>query len=104
MTRKLMGFILSFICMALLLCTVSCTTPAGRSTGEVVDDASITSQVKANLLADDDVSGLAVSVDTFQGEVVLSGAVETQAQRRKAEQIASRVGGVKRVKNLLKIK
>jgi hyperosmotically inducible protein len=70
----------------------------------VVDDASITTQVKAELLADKDVSGLAVSVKTFEGEVVLTGAVDTAAQRNKAEQIAAKAQGVKRVKNLIKLK
>lgn len=83
---------------------VSCTTPAGRSTGQVVDDASITTQVKADLLADREVSGLAVSVATFKGEVVLTGAVENSAQSERAAKIARRVHGVTGVKNLLKIK
>ncbi|WP_448872984.1 BON domain-containing protein [Desulfobulbus propionicus] len=83
---------------------VSCTTPAGRSTGQVVDDASITAQVKADLLADKEVSGLAVSVKTFKGEVVLTGAVDSLAQSNKAAQIAGKVRGVTGVKNLLKIK
>lgn len=104
MVRKTLGIFLSFVCAALLLCTVSCTTPAGRTSGQVVDDASITTQVKAELLADQDVSGFAVSVKTFEGEVVLTGAVDTAAQRNKAEQIARKVHGVTRVKNLLKIK
>jgi osmotically-inducible protein OsmY len=104
MERNTLGYILSLMCAVLLALTVSCTTPAGRSTGQVVDDAAITTQVKADLLADKDVSGLAVSVETFKGEVVLTGAVDTSAQRKKAEQIASRVSGVTRVKNLIKLK
>lgn len=83
---------------------ISCTTPAGRSTGQVVDDASITAQVKAELLADKAVSGLAVSVATFKGEVVLTGAVDTWEQSAKAARIAHRVRGVTGVKNLIKIK
>ncbi|MGD9950296.1 MAG: BON domain-containing protein [Desulfobulbus sp.] len=90
-------FLLSFLLL-------SCTTPAGRSTGQVVDDAAITTQVKADLLADKDVSGLAVSVATFKGEVVLTGAVDNRAQSEKAARIAHRVHGVTGVKNLIKIK
>ncbi|ADW17462.1 transport-associated protein [Desulfobulbus propionicus DSM 2032] len=104
MARKTFGLFLSLLCAVLLSLTVSCTTPAGRTTGQVVDDAGITTQVKADLLADKEVSGLAVSVETFKGEVVLTGAVDTPAQRKKAEQIASKVHGVTRVKNLIKLK
>ncbi|MBM9614993.1 BON domain-containing protein [Desulfobulbus rhabdoformis] len=95
----------SIICtFFLFFLLVGCTTPAGRSTGQVIDDASITTQVKAELVADKEVSALTVSVKTFQGEVVLSGAVETIAQRRKAAAIAHSVRGVRRVTNLLKLK
>lgn len=97
-------FLLAFFSTLLLSLMVSCTTPAGRSTGQVVDDAAITTQVKADLLADKEVSGVAVSVETFKGEVVLTGAVDSWAQSNKAAQIARRVHGVSAVKNLLKIK
>lgn len=97
-------FLLALSSALLLSLFVSCTTPAGRSTGQVVDDAAITTQVKADLLADKEVSGIAVSVETFKGEVVLTGAVDSWAQSHKAAQIARRVHGVTSVKNLLKIK
>ena len=97
-------FLLALFSTLLLSLMVSCTTPAGRSTGQVVDDAAITTQVKADLLADKEVSGFAVSVETFKGEVVLTGAVDSWAQSNKAAQIARRVHGVNAVKNLLKIK
>lgn len=97
-------FLLALFSALLLSLVVSCTTPAGRSTGQVVDDAAITTQVKADLLADKEISGLAVSVETFKGEVVLTGAVDSWAQSNKAAQIARRVHGVSTVKNLLKIK
>lgn len=97
-------FLLALFSALLLSLVVSCTTPAGRSTGQVVDDAAITAQVKADLLADKEISGLAVSVETFKGEVVLTGAVDSWAQSNKAAQIARRVHGVSTVKNLLKIK
>lgn len=93
-----------FTALLLTFLLTSCTTPAGRSTGQVVDDATITTQVKAGLLADQEVSGFAVSVETFKGEVVLVGAVDNTAQKEKAAKIASKVRGVTGVKNLIKIK
>ncbi|HBL24578.1 MAG TPA: hypothetical protein DDZ40_10750 [Deltaproteobacteria bacterium] len=70
----------------------------------MVDDASITTQVKAKLLEDDITKGIAVSVQTFDGTVTLIGAVESQAQIDSASRIARSVKGVKAVDNRLKIK
>ena len=104
MVRKNVHVFVAVLFAALLSLTVSCTTPAGRSAGTVVDDATITTEVKTALFADKQVSGVAISVQTFKGEVVLTGAVDSQAQIQKAESIARSVNGVTRVKNLLKLK
>ncbi len=87
-----------------LLILAACQTPAGRSAGRVVDDATITTEVKAKLLHDSITKGIAVSVDTFQGAVTLTGAVETSQQRQRAAQIAESVRGVKKVNNLIELK
>jgi len=104
MERKNWRIFAALLLATLLSLTVSCTTPAGRSAGTVVDDASITTQVKTELLADKLVSGVAISVQTFKGEVVLTGAVDSPEQIQKAEDIARSVKGVTKVKNLLKLK
>ncbi len=92
------------VCLVLVAGLLGCQTPAGRSAGQVVDDSTITTKVKAKLLDDPDVSGLAVSVETFEGTVTLTGAVDTPAQRAKAENIARATQGVRGVNNLLKLK
>lgn len=73
-------------------------------TGEAVDDGVIGTKVKAALLADDEVSGLPIEVDTYKGTVQLSGFVNASTQSEKAEQIARRVDGVKEVINKLTVK
>lgn len=83
---------------------LACQTPAGRSTGEVVDDSTISAKVKAKLFADDQLSGFAISVKTFEGEVTLTGAVESAEQKERASDIVQSVYGVKSLNNLLKIK
>ena len=83
---------------------LACQTPAGRTAGEVVDDATITTAVKARLFDDSSVRGFAVSVQTFEGEVTLTGGVDTQAEKDRAGEIARSVSGVRRVNNLIKIK
>ena len=44
----------------------------GKSVGETIDDATITTRVKTALLNDPDVGGLRIDVDTFKGVVTLS--------------------------------
>jgi osmotically-inducible protein OsmY len=78
-------------------------TACGKSVGETVDDATITTRVKTALLNDPDVGGLRIDVDTFKGVVTLSGAVKTAAERDKAVGIARRIGGVTDVKSTLQI-
>lgn len=91
-------------CVLILAVFCSCQTPAGRTTGEVIDDASITTQVKAKLLNDEVLTGIAISVSTFEGEVTLTGAVKTSKIKQHATRVARSVAGVSKVRNLLKIK
>lgn len=79
-------------------------TATTQSTGEYVDDASITAKVKTAFVRDDVVKALQVDVDTFKGAVQLSGFVDTQAQKQRAEQIAAGVQGVQSVTNNLIVK
>lgn len=69
-----------------------------QTTGEFVDDSVITSRVKARLAGEPGVSALAISVDTLNGVVILSGFVENETQREKAIAAARGVAGVHDVK------
>ena len=75
-----------------------------RSVGKVIDDSVITTKVKAEILRTPDLKTLQISVDTIDGEVTLSGAVDNAAAKMKAEQVVSKVNGVKSVKNNLEVK
>ena len=75
-----------------------------ESAGEYLDDSVITTKVKAKLLDDKDVSGLAINVETFKAVVQLSGFVKNEAERQKAAQLARSVDGVKSIKNDIQIK
>ncbi|MFP4111229.1 MAG: BON domain-containing protein [Desulfonatronovibrio sp.] len=99
--NRIMGF--GFV-LVMLFSLLACQTPAGRSAGETVDDSTISAKVKAALYDDEMVSGFAISVDTFQGEVTLNGAVDNEGQRERAGEIARSVTGVRAVNNLLNIK
>ena len=79
-------------------------TAMRQSTGELVDDTTITAKVKAAFVRDDTVKALDVSVTTFKGVVQLSGFVDNAVQKTRAEQIASAVSGVKSVQNNISVK
>ncbi len=82
-----------------------CAATATReSTGEYIDDSTLTAKVKSALFADREVSGFAVKVVTFRGVVQLSGFVNTREQKQEAELIAMRVHGVRSVANNITVK
>ena len=102
--RKTMTVVPVVLLMAVFVVLTACATPAGRSAGQVIDDGAITTQVKAKLLNDNVTKGLAVSVETFEGQVTLTGAVDTDQQRSKAVEVAAAVPGVKKVNDLITLK
>jgi hyperosmotically inducible protein len=57
-------------------------------------DSGITTRVKAKLLADPDVSGLKIDVDTRAGVVTLTGTVNTQAEKSEALELVRQTDGV----------
>ena len=75
-----------------------------KNVKRVAKDSVITSRVKGNLLKDEGLKSLKVSVKTHQGVVLLSGFVETESQIQQAEKIAAETEGVKSVKNSLLLK
>jgi hyperosmotically inducible periplasmic protein len=91
---------------ALLLAVLvifGCQAMTGRTAGRNIDDATITASVKSSLVADKVANLTRVDVDTTNGVVSLNGVVESPEQKQRAEQLASRVDGVKRVVNNLHV-
>ena len=78
-------------------------TACGKTVGETIDDATITTRVKTSLLNDPDVGGLRIDVDTFKGVVTLSGRVKTKDEEAKALALARKIGGVADVKSTLQV-
>jgi osmotically-inducible protein OsmY len=75
----------------------------GKTIGETIDDATITTRVKTALLNDPNVGGLRIDVDTFKGVVTLSGRVKTKEEEQRAIELARQVRGVTEVKSALQI-
>jgi osmotically-inducible protein OsmY len=70
----------------------------------VLADSAITTKVKAALLAEKGIPSTAISVETYESRVLLSGFVDSAAVREKAGRIAAGVSGVKHVQNHLVVK
>jgi osmotically-inducible protein OsmY len=76
----------------------------GEKAGETLDDAAITTKVKAAILAEEGLKVLQINVDTVKGVVTLSGSVDSQKNSDRAKEIAGAVAGVKAVENKLAVK
>lgn len=85
--------------------TAGCAVTSGQSSvGEYVDDASITTQVKAKMAEDTTVSAGRIQVETSKGVVQLSGFAVSETERTRAAQLAAGVKGVKQVQNSIVVR
>ena len=76
-----------------------------RSAGEFTDDAALTAKVKTAIATDVGArTATAVNVTTYNGTVQLTGFVDNNDQKSRAEEAAKKVDGVKSVKNDIRIK
>ena len=103
----------NYLCLALCLALpIAATTGlvgcAGsryeRSTGEYVDDKSLSARVNSALRDNPEYKFGDVRVTSFRGTVQLSGFVNTTDQKSRAGDIAEKVQGVKDVKNNITVK
>ena len=102
---RLAHFLKSLFASLLILSLVACAPTAKREgTGEYIDDALITTKVKAALAADPDVKATEVKVETFKGMVQLSGFVSSRESVQKAIDLSRGVAGVRGVKNDMVVK
>jgi len=83
-----------------VLGTTGCAVTRHQETvGSYIDDATLTTRVKAKFAADPTVSAMAISVETMKGVVQLSGFAKSQDERAKAERLARETSGVVAVRN-----
>lgn len=74
------------------------------STGEYFDDSVLTAKVKTEIFNDPTLKVFEINVETFKGEVQLSGFVNSAAASARAVEVARSVKGVKSVKNSIILK
>jgi osmotically-inducible protein OsmY len=79
-------------------------TEPKRDLGTVIDDTTITADVKMKFAKDDVVRAYKIDVDTKNGEVLLSGEVKSELEANRAIELARTAEGVKEVKSVLVVK
>ena len=90
---------------AIVLITSGCAVTRGQeSVGAYVDDAAITTAVKARFVDNKDVDALSIKVETLNGTVMLSGFAKNTTEKNAAEVVARKVDGVKAVKNEIAVR
>ncbi|MDO9468199.1 MAG: BON domain-containing protein [Thiobacillus sp.] len=94
----------AFLAVALVSVVGCASTSQKQGTGEYVDDAVITTKVKAAIFNEASLKSAEINVETFKGVVQLSGFVNSQADINKATSLARSVKGVTSVKNDMRLK
>jgi osmotically-inducible protein OsmY len=86
--------------VATLGATSGCAVARKQETvGAYVDDAALTTRVKAKFAADPTVSAMSISVETLKGTVQLSGFAKSSEEKAMAEKLARETSGVVAVRN-----
>lgn len=95
----------SMMFAASLLAVTGCASTADReSPGAYIDDTVITAKVKASIFNEPTIKASEINVETYKGDVQLSGFVADPADAAKAVEIARGVKGVTSVKNDVRVK
>ena len=101
----------SFSRVSVLVAAIALTALAGcastqkhESTGQYLDDTSITTRVKTAIFEEPTLKSAEINVETFKGRVQLSGFVSSRANIDRAVAIAQGVSGVASVGNDMRVK
>lgn len=102
---KIYRFVTLIILVGLLATSLGCAaTQTNESTGQYIDNAAITTKVKAAIFSDETLKTFQISVESFKGEVQLSGFVNSPEAAARAGKVARNVEGVVSVNNNLIVK
>lgn len=90
---------------AALVILPGCAVTRDQSTvGEYVDDATITTKIKAKFVEDKAVDAVSIHIETLNGTVMLSGFAKDVTEKTTAESLARSVRGVREVKNQIVVR
>jgi osmotically-inducible protein OsmY len=98
-------FSILLLVAAALTSVLGCSSTATQeSTGQYLDDTAITTKVKSAIFNDASLKSAEINVETFKGVVQLSGFVNSAGDIQNAVQLAQGVGGVRSVRNDMRLK
>lgn len=80
------------------------STTTQESTGQYLDDTAITAKVKTAIFNDASLKSAEINVETFKGVVQLSGFVNSAGDIQHVVQLVQGVGGVRSVRNDMRLK
>ena len=99
--KRISTFFLAIVFFSMIGCA---STAKQEGTGEYIDDAVITTKVKAAIFNEPMLKSLEINVETYKSVVQLSGFVSSAADTKKAVEVARSVKGVSAVKNDMHVK
>lgn len=100
MRKSLIIILLLFFGIASLQ---ACSSAKQKTTGEIYDDAKITTEINAKILKDPQLHYLQINVDTNKGNVILKGSVPNPDAEARLIRYAQETKGVKSVTSELKV-
>jgi osmotically-inducible protein OsmY len=92
-----------FFFVALLVSALGCAAQP-QSAGSYADDSWLTAKVKTAILREPSLKVSQINVETYKGEVQLSGFVDSAESRDKAVALARSVEGVTSVQNSMQLR
>lgn len=96
-------FFLTFLLLLGLTLFSGCASLTGETAGENIDDNTITAEANAIIVQDPQAHYLKIDVGTTQGNVVLTGFVNSRETEERLVKKIRGIRGVKSVKSLLKV-
>ena len=104
--REKLNILTVAVFLVTLAAYIGCASQSAqsRSTGQYVDDKTISAKIKADLIGDPLTKAREIDVNSYKGVVQLSGFVDTPEASQRAEQIARDTKGVVDVKNNIVVK
>ena len=97
-------FLAVFIAAAMLFAMGCASTSTQESTGQYIDDTTLTAKVKAAIFNEPSLKVAQINVETFKAVVQLSGFVSSSADIATAGSVARSVSGVASVKNDIRLR
>ncbi len=102
---KLQNIVKTLVSIGLITAFLGCATTQKReTTGQYIDDTTITTKVKTAIFNEPGLKTMQITVNTYKGVVQLSGFVDSSQNADKAGEVARSVTGVAEVKNDLRVK